>query len=119
MTLEEDQLNETKKTDHPEGGERFQVLSRIINSIKEDKPVTLTPCGLKLVRCTQGGIEEIKGFEDLGFRDRLYVMKVLLEIHQDIFSKRREIDAAEIQEKAQKDADQARGMSKIIQATGG
>lgn len=98
---------------HPQGSERFQVLSRIINSIKEDKPVTLSPCGLKMVRCTNGGIEEIKGFEELELRDKMYVTKTVLQIHEDIFNKHREMTM-----KNHAQAQQQGGMSKIIEATG-
>ena len=91
---------------------RYQVLSRIINSIKEDKPVTITPCGLKLVRCTQGGIEPIKGFE-VSLRDKLMITGMLNGIHQDIHAKWKETQAEKMQGAGPKG-----GMAQIIEATG-
>jgi hypothetical protein len=109
-------LSESKSNgEFVEGSERFKVLSRIFNSVMVDKIVTLSPCGLKLVRCTNGGVEEIKGFADLDLRDKMYVTKMVLQIQEDVFNKFKEI---EIRQNA-KAQQEARGMAKVIEATEG
>lgn len=110
-TVQKPEEAEATPTTTIPGDPRFQVLSRIFNSVKEDKPVTLSPCGMKLVRCTNGGIEEIKGFEELPLRDKMYVAKTVLEIHEDIFNKHREI---EMRKQAQAQSGQGpRGMQLV------
>ena len=94
---------------------RFEILAKVLHRLKEDNPVTLTPCGLKLVACTKEGIKEIDGFEDLCLRDKFFVVKTVADMHQDIFTKYKEVTAkrhAEAQEQAQ-------GMKKIIEAAEG
>ena len=92
---------------------RWLVLNRIFESLKDDKPVVISPCGLKLLSCNLSGVKEIPGFEELELRDQLYVVKVLLEVHEDVCNKFREI----AMKKAAKGPTQPRGMSQLIAPT--
>lgn len=99
--------------DYADNKKKYEILARALHRLKEDNPVTVTPCGLRLVSCSNDGVKEIEGFEDLPFRDKVFVLKTIADMHQDIFTKAQQVMAKQVAEENSK----AQGMQRIIQAT--
>lgn len=110
-------MSENSTPAHAPGGERFQVLTEILESLKKDYPVTISPCGLKLIRCTPDGVEEIGGFEELNFRDKAHVLKIVVSMHEDVFNKKQQVMAKEHADAMSGGSTSKAGMGGLIQAT--
>ena len=83
-----------------EQGDRFEVMQSVMESIKTDHVVMLSPISHLLVKCTNDGIEEVEGFKELCLSDRLFVVGNILQCQESVGNKYRELQIKEAAMKA-------------------